>query len=68
MNLLESLYGRPYPVLRHFERGSTLIPGVEATMRQRDEILAQLRENLHKTQNHMKDQADKPRREQNYEV
>uniref|UniRef100_A0A2N9HQL5 Reverse transcriptase n=1 Tax=Fagus sylvatica TaxID=28930 RepID=A0A2N9HQL5_FAGSY len=64
----EVVYGRPPPVLHRYELGTTAVAEVESTLRDRDTILQTLKDNLVVAQNRMKTNADKHRREQNFDV
>lgn len=64
----EVVYGRKPPVLVHFLEDETRVEAVAQELRDRDEALRQLKTNLLKAQEHMKYQADKRRKEVQFEV
>lgn len=64
----EVVYGRKPPVLVHFLEGETRVEVVAQELRDRDEALRQLKTNLLKAQEHMKYQADKRRKDVQFEV
>lgn len=57
------LYGRPPPVIQPYQDLTTPVEAVEHTLRQRDDLLRNLKTNLQNTQNRMKQVADKKRRD-----
>ena len=57
------VYGRPPPKLIPYVPGTTNVQTVDDYLRDRDELLRQLRANLVLAQNRMKTQADQKRRE-----
>lgn len=64
----EVVYGRKPPVLVHFLEGETRVEAVAQELRDRDEALRQLKFNLQKAQEQMKMQADKRRKEVQFDV
>uniref|UniRef100_A0A2N9H8H7 RNA-directed DNA polymerase n=1 Tax=Fagus sylvatica TaxID=28930 RepID=A0A2N9H8H7_FAGSY len=64
----EAVYGRPPPSVHRYEYGSTAVAQVDNSLRERDNILQLLKENLVVAQNRMKTNADKHRREQEFDV
>ncbi|PNY03372.1 hypothetical protein L195_g026699 [Trifolium pratense] len=64
----EVVYGRKPPVLVHFLEGETGVEAVAQELRDRDEALRQLKFNLQNAQEQMKVQADKKRKEVQFEV
>ncbi|PKA48998.1 hypothetical protein AXF42_Ash019536 [Apostasia shenzhenica] len=57
------VYGRLPPPIHPYENDSTPIEAVDTLLLQRDAMLRQLKENLHRTKHRMKQQADKKRRD-----
>ncbi|KAK8954559.1 hypothetical protein KSP39_PZI002898 [Platanthera zijinensis] len=66
MTPFEIVYGRPPPTLGSYEPGSTALPAVDHALRNRDSMLAALRENLRLAQDGMKMQTDKHRTEREF--
>ncbi|KAK8947224.1 hypothetical protein KSP39_PZI006735 [Platanthera zijinensis] len=64
----EAIYGRSPPTLRSYEPGSTALPAVDRALRDRDQTLALLQDNLRVAQDRMKLQADKHRTERTFQV
>ncbi|WOH15055.1 hypothetical protein DCAR_0934588 [Daucus carota subsp. sativus] len=64
----EVMYGYPPPVHRPYIQGSSLMDTVDRSLQAREQMLAALKENLHKARNRMKQQADKHRSERCFEV
>ncbi|KAK8950540.1 hypothetical protein KSP40_PGU007189 [Platanthera guangdongensis] len=64
----EVVYGRAPPTLRSYEPGSTALPAVDRALRDRDQTLVLLRDNLRVAQDRMKLQADKHRTERTFQV
>lgn len=62
------VYGRDPPSILRFEQGSTTNNELETALRARDEVLDHLKSNLLKAQQRMKKQADKSRRDVEFEV
>lgn len=60
--------GRKPPVLMHFVEGETRVETVAQELRDRDEALRQLKYNLQRGQEQMKYQADKKRKEVQFEL
>ncbi|KAL4297251.1 hypothetical protein GQ457_12G025690 [Hibiscus cannabinus] len=63
MTPFRALYGRDPPTLVSYVDGGSLNPQVDTALRDRDEILRELKHNLFQAQLRMKNQADKRRRE-----
>ena len=59
MSTFEVVYGRPRPSIVKYEVNSANPPQVQEMLRDKDQILQQLKINLDKAQNRMKNQADK---------
>ena len=68
MTPFQALYGRPPPTLVNYMAGSAVVAEVEKELVARDELLRQLRGHLQRASNRMKQQADKKRRDCDYEV
>lgn len=68
MTPFKAVYGRDPPVLLRYENGSTTNAELEDQLRERDEMLAILRDHLNKAQQIMKSKADEHRREVLFEV
>nr|XP_016510345.1 PREDICTED: uncharacterized protein LOC107827676 [Nicotiana tabacum] len=64
----EVVYGRPLPIVSRYIRDSSTNPVVVASLRQRDEVLAILKANLLHARDCMKSNADKGRREVQFNV
>lgn len=62
------MYGRDPPAILKFETGQGVVSSVEETLRERDAILDDLRVNLLRAQQKMKNDADKKRRAESFEV
>ncbi|PKA64490.1 putative mitochondrial protein [Apostasia shenzhenica] len=62
------LYGRLPPPIHSYEDNSTSVEAVDVMLSQRDAMLRQLKENLHRTRHRMKQQADKKRRDLQFKV
>ena len=59
----EIVYERPPPTITHYLKGETLVELVEQALLDRDEALQQLRHNLLRVQNTMKQSSDVHRRD-----
>ena len=68
MSPFQALYGREPPSLVRFENGSTNNAELETRLRERDDNLALLRQQLLKAQQTMKARADSHRREVEFQV
>lgn len=62
------LYGRDPPVVNRVSRGQTPVDSVDEILQERDIILDELRVQLLRAQQKMKSNADKKRREEQFEV
>ena len=62
------VYGREPPPILRYEMGSTKNLELEQSLRERDTMLDQLKQNLLHPQQRMKDQADKHKRDIEFEV
>lgn len=63
----EAVYGKPPPVVSSYIPGTTAVDAVDTTLRERDAILRQLRQNLQVAQDRMKYFADKHRTEREFQ-
>ena len=68
MTPFEAIYGRPPPTFKQFMPGEIKVPAVEDALRERDEIMRQLKCNLDRAQHRMKTTTDKHRRELHLQV
>lgn len=68
MTPFKVVYGRDPPPIVRFEENSTKNPELESLLKQRDLMLAQIKEHLVHAQQLMKNNADKHRREVDFEV
>eukprot|EP00252_Welwitschia_mirabilis_P003646 TRINITY_DN13712_c0_g1_i1.p1 TRINITY_DN13712_c0_g1~~TRINITY_DN13712_c0_g1_i1.p1 ORF type:complete len:249 (+),score=22.32 TRINITY_DN13712_c0_g1_i1:100-747(+) len=68
MTPYEVVYGQPPPTVLSYIPGSTNVDQVDMELRNRDQVLRLLKENLESTQARMKFQADKHRTERSFEV
>ena len=64
----EAVYGQPPPSIHRYEYGSTVVAQVDNSLRERDNILRLLKENLVVAQNRKKTNADKHHREQEFDI
>ncbi|CAA7045064.1 unnamed protein product [Microthlaspi erraticum] len=62
------VYGREPPSFLQFEKGATQNGELEAMLQERDQMINEVKEHLSRAQSIMKDNADKHRREVNFEV
>uniref|UniRef100_A0A803PD19 Chromo domain-containing protein n=1 Tax=Cannabis sativa TaxID=3483 RepID=A0A803PD19_CANSA len=63
-----TVYGRVPPSIPAYSCGTTSIQADEEDLLSRGAILQQLKENLHQSQNHMRQQANKKRRDHEFRV
>ena len=68
MTPYEAVYGQAPPVLLPYTPSSSPVQAVDAVLRNRDEVLRILRENLHMARNHMKQQVDQHHFECTFQV
>ncbi|XP_062099824.1 uncharacterized protein LOC133805673 [Humulus lupulus] len=68
MTPFQATYGQLPPTITAYTRGSTTIQAVEEDLMTRDTILRQLKHNLQQAQNHMRQQANKKRRNINFNI
>lgn len=68
MSPFKALYGREPPTLIRYQPDSADIASVQEQLTARDELLRQLKANLLKAQQYMKNQADKKRLDVNFQV
>ncbi|MCH79682.1 transposon Tf2-1 polyprotein, partial [Trifolium medium] len=64
----EIVYGRAPPVITRWIQGETRVEAVQRELQDRDEAIRQLRQQLLRAQDRMKQQADKRRCERSFEV
>ena len=67
MTPYEAIYGQAPPVLLPYTPSSSPVQVVDAVLRNHDEFLRMLRENIHMARNRMKRQADQHRSERTFE-
>lgn len=63
-----ALYGRPPPSIPHYDTGASAIQEADQMLASRDEILQQLKVNLSRSINHMKQKADAKRKDIEFQV
>ncbi|RVW21965.1 Transposon Tf2-8 polyprotein [Vitis vinifera] len=63
MSPFQALYGRPPPMIPHYQLGSSPVNEVDQNLASRDDLLHQLKLNLHQASNRMKQIADSKRRD-----
>lgn len=68
MSPFEALYGRAPPLMPRYEIGSSIVEEIDAQLQDRDEVLSELKENLQAANNHMKQMADRKRRDIEFQV
>ncbi|KAM1840585.1 hypothetical protein ACFX1X_015513 [Malus domestica] len=68
MTIFQAVYGYPPPTVSSYLPGSYLVHLVDVTLRDRDALLRQLRENLHLAQHRMCQHANKHRSERTFSV
>ena len=68
MTPYEAVYGKPPPVFLPYTPHSSLVQAVDMVLRNRDQILHILQENLHMARNCMKQQADQHHYERTFQV
>lgn len=68
MTPFQALYGRLPPSIPHYQVGTSPIAEVDQKLASRDELLRQLKANLHAANNRMKQVADSKRRDIEYQV
>ena len=68
MTPYEAFYGQAPLVLLPYTPSSSPVQAVDAVLRNRDEVLRILRENIHMARNRMKQQADQHRFEHTFEA
>lgn len=67
MSPFKALYGRDPPSIIKYHPEGTVVQEVEQLLMERDTILEELKQQLHKAQNNMKLQADKKRRDVSFD-
>jgi len=68
MTHFQALYGRLPPSIPHYQLGTSLVSEIDQKLASRDEILCQLKANLHAANNRMKQVADSKRHDIEYQV
>ncbi|XP_062093441.1 uncharacterized protein LOC133799440 [Humulus lupulus] len=68
MTPFQAVYGRTPPSIPAYTRGATTIQAVEADLLKQDEILHHLKHNLQRAQQRMQQQANKKRRDIEFQV
>lgn len=68
MTPFQALYGRLPPTIPSYNEGLSPVHEVDQQLRNRDELLQQLKANLTRSVNRMKQLADKKRRDMSFEV
>ena len=68
MSPFQGLYGREPPVLHAYVPGSSPVAEVDRVLRDRDEILQELKSNLVLASNQMKQYANRGRREETFQI
>ncbi|KAL6349709.1 hypothetical protein AAG906_041116 [Vitis piasezkii] len=63
MSPFQALYGRPPPMIPHYQLGSSPVNEVDQNLASRNDLLHQLKLNLHQASNRMKQIADSKRRD-----
>ena len=63
MSPFQALYGRPPPLIPHYQLGSSPINEVDQNLASRNDLLNQLKLNLHQASNRMKQLADSKRQD-----
>ncbi|KAL5560775.1 hypothetical protein UlMin_036986 [Ulmus minor] len=63
MSPFQALYGRPPPMIPHYQLGSSPVHEVDQNLASRNDLLTQLKLNLHQASNRMKQIADSRRRD-----
>ena len=61
MTPFEALYGRPPRPIQTYVQGSSYIEAIDSNLKNREEVMCQLKQNLWKAQQRMKKQADQNR-------
>ncbi|XP_050378359.1 uncharacterized protein LOC126795591 [Argentina anserina] len=67
MTPFEALYGKPPPSVTRYLPGSTSIQEIDMALRTHDQLLSSLKQHLKLARNRMKQQADKKRRDKEFQ-
>lgn len=68
MSPFQAIYGRPPHVIPRFEGGSMNVEALEALLLERDQLLSDLKDSLLAAQHRMEQQANKKRRDLEFEA
>ena len=68
MSPFQALYGRPPPTILPYQPGSSKVAVVDSLLQDRDVLLRTLRDNLNRSQNRMRDVANRKRQDAEFKV